>query len=65
MWDGHADQWLYGMDQHNSADGFDWLGLDERAIAFDWTSNLVELALVVDRLPWQNQVAQALKVSLA
>lgn len=37
--------------------------LDEHAIAFDWPSNLVELAIVVDRLPWQEQVAQALSTS--
>lgn len=34
--------------------------LDEHARAFDWTSNLVELTEIVDRLLWQDQVAQAL-----
>lgn len=35
--------------------------LDEHATAYDWTSNLVQLAVVVDRLPWQDQVALALR----
>jgi hypothetical protein len=52
----HGIQWTrFGPPRTNLA------LLNEHAMAFDWTSNLVELAAVVDRLPWQDQVAQALK----
>lgn len=36
--------------------------LDAHEVAFDWRSNLIELAAVVDTMAWQTQVAQALEV---